>query len=304
MRRWLLILAVSVVPACADVTIRMKLEFKAAVPLPPEVAAQMPGDIVMQVKGTRGVTNASKMVFIGDAARNQILLLDPAGKRYAATSAEAYMKALEAVMPKMPAGAAGSMTATNTARATGRTTAIQGIQAEERELVLSMDAPAGVQASGPFMKMVLQVWSAQSGEDAKVPALREIQDYSKWSMGAMNPLTSMSKSLGQLPGFAEAFGKFFEDIQKNGALVLRVHADVFMPAMAELMKNMPPGANPFGANIDPNGSLIQMNQEVIEFSTAPIPDSAFAVPAGYKTAELADIVKGMIGTAGQPGLRQ
>ena len=61
-----------------------------------------------------------------------------------------------------------------------------------------------------------------------------------------------------------------EEMQK-GAAVLRVQMDMFMPAMAAMLQRMPAGSNALGAGFDPNAPFMQMNQEVVEISSEPVP---------------------------------
>jgi hypothetical protein len=69
---------------------------------------------------------------------------------------------------------------------------------------------------------------------------------------------------------------------------------MFMPAMAAMLQRMPAGGNPSGASIDPNEPFMQMNQEVVEISSAPVPDSVFQIPEGYQEAPASDLIKGLL----------
>ena len=109
----------------------------------------------------------------------------------------------------------------------------------------------------------------------------------------MNPTAFMDKMMKQLPGLGGAFAPLMEEMQK-GATVLRVHMDMFMPAMAAMLQRMPAGGNPSGASIDPNEPFMQMNQEVAELSAAPVPDSVFQIPEGYQEAPASDLIKGLL----------
>ena len=81
-------------------------------------------------------------------------------------------------MPEQARAMLASMKTNLESRSTGRTAAIQGIQAEEQEFVLTMDMPlpGGPATPSPFMKMVMQVWIAKPEETQRVPALQEIQE--------------------------------------------------------------------------------------------------------------------------------
>ncbi len=306
MRRLIWILAVFSTRLPADVTVTMKMEFKTSVPLPPQVSGQMqaqsPGNMVMRVKGTRCYTEMSNMIYIGDSGKKEIIVLDPAGKRYAQAAVDQYMKAVQEAMPDMPANAQmPAIHADGATRLTGRTATIQGILAEERELVFTMDAPGGLPAAeGPLMRMVLQMWSARPEEQARVPALREMKAYSQWAAGELNPAAAMSKSLGRMPGMGESLGKLMSEFTGNGSMVMRVHGEIFMPGLAAMLKNLPEGANPLGGDISPDAPMMEMNQEVSEISTAPVPDSSFAIPVDYQKVELTEILRSVIGRTQAP----
>jgi hypothetical protein len=106
----------------------------------------------------------------------------------------------------------------------------------------------------------------------------------------------------QLPGLGGAFAPLMEEMQK-GTTVLRVHMDMFMPAMAAMVQRMPAGSNPSGASFDPDAPFMQMNQEVVELSTAPVPDSVFQIPEGYQEAPAGELIKGLL-AKGQAAAKQ
>jgi hypothetical protein len=89
----------------------------------------------------------------------------------------------------------------------------------------------------------------------------------------------------QLPGFSDGFEPLMKEMQK-GTTVLRMHIDMFMPGMAAMLKQMPAA--------DPDAPFMQMNQEVVELSTAPVPDSVFQIPEGYQEAPAGELVKGLL----------
>jgi hypothetical protein len=65
---------------------------------------------------------------------------------------------------------------------------------------------------------------------------------------------------------------------------------MFMPAFAAMMKQMPTGSSPLG-EIDANGSLMSVNVEIAELSTAAIRDSQFQVPAEYQKQPIDEFMK-------------
>jgi hypothetical protein len=127
----------------------------------------------------------------------------------------------------------------------------------------------------------------------RVPAIRELTGYSLWSYATTNPTAFMGKTMRQLPGFSDLLEPLMKEMQ-TGTTVLRTHMEMFMPAMAAMLQRMPAGSNPSGASFDPNEPFMQMNQEVAELSTAPVPDSVFQIPEGYQQAPASELIKGVL----------
>jgi hypothetical protein len=291
----------------ADVTFRYKTEFKLNANLPAAFSQQsamgmgtaMPPEIVIQLKNGKGFASWGAYTTITDFTKNEVTLVDTAGKRYATLPLDRFPEEMTRAMPELPAQAKAGMSAMKggfESRATGRTTTIQGIQAEEREIVMTMEMPAipNVPPS-PAMKMVMQIWTAKSSEVMRVPAVREISGYNLWANAMMNPAGALEKMLKQVPGFGDNIAAMMKELRSGSAVLLRTHTDMYMPMLAAMLKAMPAGTpNPFGANFDPEAPLMQMNQEVAEISTDPVPDSAFQLSEGLKPAAIADIMKDLV----------
>jgi hypothetical protein len=300
-------LALTLSVAHADVTIRYKMEIKTNSALPAQMARIMPQETVLRLKGGKGFSTSMGFNSIIDFTTKEITLLDTAGKRYAKLPYDQYGEEVARAMPEMPAEARAAMPSMKAdispTRVTGRTAVIQGVEAEEREIVVSVAGPAMPNMpSGPMVKLVIHLWSAKPGEVMRVPAIRELTGYSLWSYATMNPTAVMDKMMKQLPGLGGAFAPLMEEMQK-GTTVLRVHMDMFMPAMAAMLQRMPAGGNPSGASSDPNEPFMQMNQEVAELSAAPVPDSVFQIPEGYQEAPAADLIKTLL-TKSQAAAKQ
>jgi hypothetical protein len=301
----------------ADVTLRSRMEVKMNSTLPTQlVAAAMKGveataaqEILLSFRNGKGFSSSSAGYnSITDFTTKEITFFDTAGKRYSKLKSDQFVEEMARAMPQLPAAASTAMASIKTqispARLTGRTAVIQGVETEEREIVFSMDGPAMPNMpAGPMMKMVIQMWTAKQSEILRVPAIRELTGYSLYSYATMNPMASMQKMFGQLPGFSDGFGSMMKELQ-NGTPVLRMHIEQFMPALAAMMRQMPAGANnPFGPNFDSEAPLMQMNQEVVELSTAPVLDSLFQIPEGYEEAPASELVKGMFAKS-QAALKQ
>jgi hypothetical protein len=281
----------------ADVTLRYKMELKANPALPAQMARVMPQETVVRLKGGKGFSTSMEFNSIIDFTTKEMTLLDTAGKRYAKLPYDQYGEEVARAMPEMPAEARAALPSMKAeispARVTGRTAVIQGVEVEERQIVVSVEGPAMPNMPpNPMVKMVVQLWSAKTGEVMRVPAIRELTGYSLWSYATMNPTASMSKAMNQFPGFSDVFEPLMKEMTK-GTSVLRVHMDMFMPAMAAMVQRMPAGSNPSGASFDPGAPFMQMNQEVVELSTAPVPDSVFQIPEGYQEAPAGELIKGL-----------
>src|SRR5436853_6043740 len=125
----------------------------------------------------------------------------------------------------------------------------------------------------------------------RVPAIREIASYNIFAAATMNPLGDLQKMFQQMPIVNDLMG-IFKDIQSSGTMVvLRIQMQMYMPFIGAMMKQMPAGQSPFGANFNPDEPFAQMNLEAVEISTAGIPDSVFEVPEGYQQVSADEIFK-------------
>jgi TonB family protein len=289
----------------ADVTVRYKTDFKLNPTLPAAMVEAATKAIdpavsqehVLRFKGGKGFATSIGYDSITDFTAKEITILDTAGKRYAKLKSDQYGEDIVGAMPELPAGsrkAMESMKANITpARVTGRSAIIQGVEAEERELVFSMDGPAMPNMPpGPMIKLVMQVWTAKPGEAMRVPALRELTGYSAWSYATMNPAAGIGKVMKQFPGFSDTFESLFKEMHQ-GTTLLRMHMDIFIPAMAAILQRMAAGSNPFGAGFDPESPFMQMDQEAEEISAAPVPDIVFQIPEGYQEVAASELFKGL-----------
>lgn len=298
--RFVALAALSSATMFADVTLRYKTEVKLNPALPAQMTEQMkkgmgaamPADAAYQWKDGKGIATFGKYRSIVDVAKGQITVIDPDQKRMATTSAADMMEAMAKGLAQIPPEAQAAMAAmkvTAESKVTGRTEAIRGVQAEERELTMSIEpAPMPNMPPGPMMKMSLQFWTAKQEEILRVPALRELVGYNIWSFATMNPAAATEKMFQTMPGIGDSMGKFLKEMQGVQAVVLRSRVFLFMPGMAAAMKQMT------GTEFDASVPFMEMTQEVSEISDAPIAASVFALPEGYRTVPVAELVKDMI----------
>jgi hypothetical protein len=286
----------------ADATLRYHTDIKTSggigIALPLNQALGGIRDMVIRVKGNKAYSSQGNLTSIMDLMTQQLILVDVARKRFATVPASQYAEQVKTAVPAIPEQARSvfaSMKSNLASRSTGRTASIQGIQAEEQEFTLSIDMalPGGPATPAPFMKMVMQVWSAKPEETQRVPALQELRNYTASATSSLNPAEMMKQVLGGLPGMGDSIGAMVEEISKKGSMSLRMHTELFMPVLALMSQQLPqqPGQPPPPA-LDPNAPLMQLNQEVVELSTDPLDDSLFQVPQDYQAASLEDILKG------------
>jgi hypothetical protein len=290
-------------PIHADVTLRYKMEVKLNPSLPPQLTQQvtkqmetsLPGDSILQLKEGKGYSSSGMMRSIIDFAKQQMTMLDSEKQHYASFTTDQLADEMGKIFSGMPAEARASMAAMKfgfESKVTGRSATIQGIEAEEREMVMTVEGPAMPNMPpGPMMRMVIQFWTAKDSEVMRNPGIRELKGYNLWAYATMNPAASMEKMFKQIPGMGEGMTQMMKDMQSANSAVLRTHASMFMPGIAAMMKQMPAGQSPFGANFDADTPFMEMNQELAELSTAPVSDKVFQIPEGYKSVPASEIIR-------------
>ncbi len=262
--RYLLIAATFVSGAIrADVTIRYKRDLKAVMPMP-----VTDGTEAIYMKGNKGSSASGDLTTIMDFARQEITLIDTVRKKYATVPASEYGAKIAVAVPQAGAGP-GSVKTKADSRKTGRTEVILGIQAEEREDLISMEMPmpAGAQG-GMTMKLVTDVWTAAPGESLRVPAIRQLTaGFNLWQKYFMNPAEMIGRAM---PGMAS----LVEEMSKDQSVILRTNMAIYM------------SSNP--------AAFMEMKQEVVEISTAPLDDSLFRIPQDCSAAPFEEVFGGMV----------
>jgi hypothetical protein len=254
-------------------------------------------DVAVRIKGNKAFSSQGKLTSIVDLTTQDMILMDVANKRFATTTAGQYGQQIKAAIPALPAQASAMLNSLKPhfeSHSTGRTAIIQGIQAEEQEFVLSMDMalPGGPATPSPFMKMVMQVWTAKPGEDQRVAVLQEFENYTAIVNFSMNATDAIKQILSIMPGMGDGVGAMMAEISKKGAVSLRVHTEIAMPFLAGVLQQMPPEARKgLPADFDPNAPLMLMNMELVELSSSPLEDALFVVPADYQMASMEEILK-------------
>jgi hypothetical protein len=293
----------------ADATIRYHTDIQTTSMIPAATLNQALGgmrDMLIRIKGNKAYSSQGNLTSILDLMTQNLVLMDAANKRFAAVPAGQYteqLKSAVAVVPEQARSVLATMKSNLESRSTGRTTAIQGIQAEEREFVLTVDMPlpGGPTAPTPFMKMVMQIWTAKPEETQRVPALQELRNYTASASSALNPADMIKQLLSVMPGMGDSLGAMIE-MTKNGGMMLRTHTELSAPILAMIAQQAPGRGLPVG--LDPNAPLMQMNQEVVELSADALEDALFQIPPDYQPASLDEILKGAISAAAPPQFKQ
>jgi hypothetical protein len=317
MRRGLLVSGLALLvwsAASADVTLRQTSIIKLPSFIPPEFQAQMreqlqggmPAETLVRIQGDKAYASYGPLAAIADYARNEVTLLDPRGKRYAsvplAEFGDRFAAAMKATMRGAEQPLEQNLHFDVATKKTGQVGLIQGIQTEESltEITMQMppmtQAPAGLlgEAGLSIIRVELRSWAAQAAEIRRVPALKELAEYTERSMRALDPSEFISKALATIPGFGEQLGETLGKLAKtNSGLTLKVSTAVYMPAISQLLQ-LAAGGAPLG--FDPDGPIAEALTDVAEISTDAVPDGAFAVPPGYQSASFEELVKAAIQT--------
>jgi len=304
-----LALALWVAPGLrADVTIRYESEFKPAAGLRPimepfiKTSQAAASGASVRMRGNKAYVAAGNWIEIFDFVKQEVTLIDPAHKTLAALPvsqlADRMAGALPQATPEQMQGAQQTMASIKTdvgSKMTGKTAEIQGVQAEEREVTVTMDMPmpAGTNQTGPTMRLVMHIWTAKKEEALRVPAIRELTGYQAWQRYILNPTGMLEKMAGKIPGISNTLGPMFEEIYKNQSVMLRMHMEMYMPFMAVVAKQMA-GQGQTAPAIDPNAPLMEMNQEVAELSSAPVDASLFEIPKDYTAVPADDMIRDML----------
>lgn len=184
---------------------------------------------------------------------------------------------------------------------TGQRKTINGFNASEMVMTMEMDNPQARQ-SGMKMKMEMDIWVSPD-----VPGAQEMRAFyqrnaGRFPWGAMagggrgNPsmqkaITDLQRKMADLKGVPvlqiikmggagndEQMAKMQQGMaQARAQLEEMKRQGKLPPQMEEQLKRMTAASG--------GGSLFETTMESSEFSSSPIPDSVFAIPAGYQQTE-------------------
>jgi hypothetical protein len=283
----------------ADVTVRYRTEMKGSLQAmmqqaSPQVSSLMPQETKLLIKGSKSYNQFGGTFAISDSSTKEFIVLDQVNKKYAVTTPEEYFRSIKTEMPAMPPMVTQMLATLQTkvdSKLTGQTETIKGIESAEREITISVEGPAMPNMPpGPMIRLVIHIWSATPAAIEKSAALRELVAFNQNAAAGLSSNAGMKQLFDMVPGITDKLGPVLQEMSKPGNVMTRVHCEMFMPALAAMMKQMPAGSSPVG-EIDPKGSLMNVNVEIAELSTDAIPDSQFQPPAEYQKQPIDEFMK-------------
>jgi hypothetical protein len=278
----------------ADVTIRYSMSIEPGAALPPQAVAQVKSQMKdlmsvsnLQVKGNRARSTMGAAEAITDFDGLIITLVDDAKKQYATASQRQYAQAMKDQIPKNTPETQKILEGVKmetSARKTGQTRTINGFEASETEVTLSMQMP-GTPLS---MRNVMSMWSATPAATEKNASLKELAAYSQRAWEGTGMISTMRSIMQGMPGASPAMAKMVESLKDAGVL-LEMKATVSMPGMMEMLRKINPQA---AADLPAGGDdvMMTMTQKLEELSSAEIPESRFVVPRDYTAISLPEII--------------
>lgn len=275
----------------ADVTIRYQSEFKPSAALGPAMeplmkAIQAGSATTVLMRGNQAYTKSGNRIQIFDLVKREMTLIDPAHKIFAtfpvSQFADKVAGAVPQAKPEQVEAARQALASIKTnldSKLTGNSAEIQGVQAEEREVTLTMDIPTppGMNQPALNMKMVMHIWTPKKEEVLRVPAIRELTAHQALQKYVMNPASMMDKLFGKMPGMSSTIGPLFDEIDKIPSVILRMHVELYVPLPSATV-----------------GPMLEMNQEVAELSIAPVDASLFEIPKDYTAVAADDLLRDML----------
>jgi hypothetical protein len=179
---------------------------------------------------------------------------------------------------------------------TGQTKMINGFKASQMVMTMEVDSPQMSQA-GMKMQMEIDMWRSSD-----VPGAREMKAFYQRN-GANFPWAAMGSSGAQ--GMQKAMADMQRKMADAGGVTLLQTVRTKSPGGAQteqmrraraqleaLIQQGGPGADAarqalarMPAAAAGGGALFEMTMESSDFSTSSIPDSAFAIPAGFQKVD-------------------
>ena len=172
----------------ADLTLRYTIESKVSdtAPVPiaaqmkTQMAAQLPTEQLLKIKGTKTLSAIGAMKGIVDSTAGTITLLNPATRQYMKTSVPEYLAMLQSavLMPVATQQAMQNMKFDVQSSDTGQTVTVAGIRATEHLMTVSltMNVPSAAVPSLPVIRVDIRTWLANPDDLGQIPGLRQYAD--------------------------------------------------------------------------------------------------------------------------------
>jgi hypothetical protein len=291
-------------PIFADVSIRYQTDIKLAPFLPQQAKEQIQkqmeesgaGHYVLYMKDGKGLASMGAWSSMIDFPKQQIVVMNTAEHTICSLPVAELPDKMAAMMPQMPDEAKKAMAAMKVAfdtKKTGRTDTIQGIQAEEREMTISLELPLPGRdpQAAMTMKMVMQIWTAKPEEALRNQAIRELMGYNLYANHFMNPAAMMQQWTSTMPGIGEALKSMTEELSRAKAVMLRTHTAMYMQMPPEVQQKM---AGQGGTQMDFSAPMMETTQEAVEVSSNKVSEAVFQIPADYKTTAAGEVLRSIM----------
>lgn len=238
-------------------------------------------------KGSRILSDTGNTARIMDFGAQTMTTIDKTAKTYS----------VQKIGDMMPAGAATPMPEIEV-KETGLKKTVNGFNCTQVMMTISMDSPAPA-PPGMKMNMEMEMWISPDVRGwESMRAFFQKNAYALTSMGGGNPsmqkaMTEMQKKMMSMNGMP------VEEIMRvrmGGGAAAAMGQAAGDPRMAQararleaLIAQGGPGADAAkqalarmpGGGGGPGAPMFETTMDSTEFSTADVPDSMFAVPAGY-----------------------
>ena len=306
----LLLLAAAATPGLwGDVTLRLHNTLKLGTVLPGPIAdrtkagmqSPLPESTVRYRKGGQEYLQSGPFACLMDYDKQTITLIDGEHKQFATASMKDYAGRLRAALPGVPEEyrwAADASKVELSSRKTGRTDQMQGVTVEETEFIASIGVPApdanGVVHVQPVIRMTMQVWTAKSPDASKTAPVAELTAHRWPSPGfseAIDPASVLATIFGGMPGLGSGLRQMLEEVEKDGAVVLKAHLEAQMPGMADALRRVRTEQGQPLRGVDPDAPFAVMDTEVEAISGASVDDQVFVLPKDYHAAPFEDVLK-------------
>jgi len=269
----------------ADATIRYQIEFNkapwlAAATNRPLKTATLGPEKVLHLKGHKSVSDDGERTFIADFDERAYTIIDPAHKAAATVSFADLAKLADALATEtMPLLSAPGQPKIES-RLTGRTAAIQGVEAEEREVTVSWGAVRGAAPRGgdQSFKFRARLWSATQAGAARVPAIRELTTL---KAGERDFSLMLSNAIGESPWVTPILEAF-----RLSTVALRLQIEIYIPFLTEMTIQELEREGKLAKPVDHGSPFMQIDQIATEISGAPVDPAVFEIPKDYSVLPL------------------